>query len=167
MKKPTRVTGISVFLILLIVLPAIFYSAYEFNSLSTSEEMFSEIYTRQLDAILFSVNQYAWDVLGNWTNVISSTESDLKTAAKDSLHQLRISGNPALRVLFFCDTAGTLSRILTKGEPSGFDTTALSLALKQNREKLSRIVRYNRTGYRKLESLYLGDSLGTVAVAIV
>ena len=44
----SRLKPFILFLLLIIVLPAILYSGYEINSLSTSEALIADIYRRQL-----------------------------------------------------------------------------------------------------------------------
>jgi len=49
-------------LILLVVLPALFYSVWELNRLADTETLMREIYEQQQNTMLYSVNRYAWDV---------------------------------------------------------------------------------------------------------
>jgi hypothetical protein len=53
---------IGIIFVFVAILPALFFSAYELNSLSSTEELIQSIYNKQLDVILFSINQYALDV---------------------------------------------------------------------------------------------------------
>ena len=72
---------IGLLLALVFLLPALFFSVYEISSLTKDEKMIQDIYQKQLEAILFSVNQYSDDVLNNWISHIEgglaeSTEAD-------------------------------------------------------------------------------------------
>ena len=58
---------IGIIFILIALLPALFYTAYEVSSLSSTETLIQSIYSKQLDVILFSINQYALDVAQNWS----------------------------------------------------------------------------------------------------
>jgi len=62
---------IAIILLVIFLLPLLFYSGYELNSLNEEEEMIEEIYTNQLDAILYSVNQYSGDVADGWKQKIN------------------------------------------------------------------------------------------------
>ncbi|MCA6074082.1 sensor histidine kinase [Fulvivirga sedimenti] len=65
------------FLVIAVVLPIIAYAAYQLSTLSEDEENISMIYQNQLDAILFSVNQYSDDIVKGWINTMEeSMESD-------------------------------------------------------------------------------------------
>ena len=57
---------IALILVLVILLPAAFFTFYQINSLSESERVIERTYSNQLDAILFSVNQYSDDVISSW-----------------------------------------------------------------------------------------------------
>lgn len=48
-------------LILLVVIPALFYSVWELNRLADTETLMQKIYEQQQNTMLYSVNQYAWD----------------------------------------------------------------------------------------------------------
>ena len=64
------VKKIVVILIVLILLPAAFLTINEFISLNQNEEVIGRIYSNQLDAILYSVNQYSEDVVSSWASRI-------------------------------------------------------------------------------------------------
>ncbi len=64
------VKKIVVILIVLILLPAAFLTINEMVSLNQNEEVIGKIYSNQLDAILYSVNQYSEDVVSNWASRI-------------------------------------------------------------------------------------------------
>ena len=62
-EKNSGLKSIGLVLVAIVLLPVLFYTANEFNSLSETEEMVAEIYERQMDALLFSVNQHTWDYI--------------------------------------------------------------------------------------------------------
>jgi len=62
-EKNKGLKNIGLVLIAIVLLPVLFYTANEFNSLNETEEMIAEIYGRQMDALLFSVNQHTWDYI--------------------------------------------------------------------------------------------------------
>lgn len=64
---------IGLLLALVFLLPALFFSVYELSSLDKDEKMIQDIYGKQLEAILFSVNQYSDDIVGNWISRIETS----------------------------------------------------------------------------------------------
>ncbi len=156
MKRRTSVRHIGIILLLLILLPAIFYSAYEIGSLTSSEEMLDEVYSRQLDAILFSINQFAWDVVNSWTGTITKILVKNEKTRQEQLTTL-LAQNPPVKAIFFADSNGSNIEVLGRGSSDGH-VKALRLSLTQNSEKIKRLYRYEKTDYQKLEPIYLGDS---------
>ena len=68
MYNPVRKILLS--LVLIFVVPSIIFLILELDSLSGGEETIGAIYDNQLNAILFSVNQYTNDVVSDWVNVL-------------------------------------------------------------------------------------------------
>jgi len=50
----------------ILLLPTLIFSIYEIGTLRENEKVIENVYNNQLDAILFSVNQYSDDVLNSW-----------------------------------------------------------------------------------------------------
>ena len=57
---------IALILTIIFLIPVLFFSVYEISSLDKDEKMIEDIYTKQLEAILFSVNQHADNALETW-----------------------------------------------------------------------------------------------------
>ncbi|MCB0281144.1 MAG: HAMP domain-containing histidine kinase [Calditrichae bacterium] len=55
-------------LLVMVIVPSLFYTASEINAYNENEELLSQVYKQQLDVILFSVNQYSWDYINSWTS---------------------------------------------------------------------------------------------------
>ena len=101
--KSTRRIGL--LLVLVFLLPALFFSVYEISSLNKDEKIIQDIYQKQLEAILFSVNQYSDDILNNWiTNVQSGlSETTLPDSVPKKINTL-FSRNSAIVGVFVSDT---------------------------------------------------------------
>src|SRR5208283_2988958 len=93
---------IGILILLVVVLPAIFFSIYQIGSLNQNEKIIEEIYNNQLDVILSSVNRYSDDVASSWAfkmnNYFSSPQSNLY----NTLHQY-ILNNPSMKGVFYCN----------------------------------------------------------------
>ena len=55
---------------LLILVPIFTYTVVELAGLNEREQLIQNLYQAQLEAILFSVNQYCWDVVTGWGNFL-------------------------------------------------------------------------------------------------
>ena len=70
-----------VLLVLLIIIPFLVYAFLQLSSLKEDEQMADEIYEKQMDAVLFSLNQYADDMTSQWIRQLQEDESDLNEEA--------------------------------------------------------------------------------------
>jgi two-component system, OmpR family, phosphate regulon sensor histidine kinase PhoR len=141
-------------IILIFLLPTVFFSIYKIGTLRENERVIEEIYRNQLDAILYSVNQYSEDVLSNWAELI---ESCLTGPDKDQdvcIDQL-ILQLPSVKMVYCYDrkSVNNIASCPAGDNPSyeasiadllaGYDTTLRKLEV------------YLAGGYRKIESLTL------------
>jgi two-component system phosphate regulon sensor histidine kinase PhoR len=65
-------------------LPSLIFATYEIGTLRQSEKVIEDIYTNQLDAILYSINQYSEDVVSSWANRVNN-EQQLSESPTESL----------------------------------------------------------------------------------
>lgn len=133
-------------LVFIVLLPALFFSFYQISTFSETESLIETIYVRQLDAILFSVNQHVLDVASSW-----ASQAEEKLPSKDFATFFTV--NPSIQKLFITDT--TLTKISVFPSTSKHFDTKLIEPLK---EKIDRLFRYRTVGYRKLEPMVTNDS---------
>src|SRR5687768_3899886 len=97
---------------ILIALIPVGFILYEVTTVNKNEAIVKETYQNQLEAILFSVNQYSDDIISSWANRIrmelSVTEENL---GKDTLSATKllsiIRELPAVRHVYFSDLKNT------------------------------------------------------------
>jgi len=165
------VKRIVVILIILTLLPATFLTINEIASLNENEKVIGRIYSNQLDAILYSVNQYSEDVVSNWASRI-----DLFLDEVAKLKQEEIPGTvdsfynqfPSLFMIFVADSINDKQIDLIgfdekenyiKVDKSEFDSKINNL-LVQNQSLVKRLFTYKQAGYRKLEPIEADTSSG-------
>lgn len=169
--RRSPLSRILLILLLLALLPAVFFTAYELNSLSANEELIGSIYRQQLDAILFSVNQYAWDVASAWTGTVSAAlrESAAGASPVDSLVPPLLARMPPVAALVVTDTAA--ARVVLfhrdRAAPPPAWSGILDSLLRADPARLERLVRFARADYRKLEPLLLTDSAAAEPVILL
>jgi len=151
---------LSLILLMVVLLPALFYSGYELNSLSNSEELIGEIYRQQLNVILFSVNQFAWDVTNSWasTTGILVNEKRSRPLLREAMEQF-LERNPSLQAVVLADTLLQSAQVFQPrgtGSLSSFGTVLQ--ALRENRAKIERLNRFRQAEYRKIEPIEIGDT---------
>ncbi|MEJ2613462.1 MAG: hypothetical protein P8Z35_00735, partial [Ignavibacteriaceae bacterium] len=149
-------------LIFIIILPALIFSLVEIGSLNEREQVIEEIYNNQLDAILFSVNQYSEDIISNWRSKINlllnekaSHPESFKVKANSFL-----SINKAISSIIFADSLDTknMSELnyadgSDKITYSKNDLVEIKNFLKNYSAKIKKLYTYERGGYSKIETL--------------
>jgi len=159
-------------LILVVLLPAGFYSVYEINSMSTTERLIADVYYQQLDVVLFSLNQYALDVATSWASDITILLNERQAAEPESIRTALgnfLRNHSSITGIGITDTS---FRGLVYTNPSkrvSADTLEMVLAqsLAQNRTKIDRLVGYRKLQYRKIEPIQLTDTDNRQSLALV
>ncbi len=146
---------ISLLLVVIILLPAVFYSVYEIATINKNEQMISRIYEQQLDVILFSVNQYLWDNLTTWQSRIKriQTQSDADAAAA---YSKLIEELPVLQMLAFSDTSLDHWRFFFRSDYNGEADVIRQVvtdSLEKNMYLLQRLGKYSKANYSKIETM--------------
>jgi two-component system, OmpR family, phosphate regulon sensor histidine kinase PhoR len=165
------VKKIVVILIILILLPAAFLTINEMVSLNQNEEVINRIYSNQLDAILYSVNQYSEDVVSSWASRI-----DAFLDVVDELNKAQIPATvdsfynqfPSLLVIFVADSVNdnqveligwSVAKNYMSVEYSDLNSR-ISKLLTDNKGLIERLFTYKQAGYRKLEPVETDSSGG-------
>ena len=147
---------IALILLLIFLLPAIFFSAYEISSLTKDEEVINQVYQNQLDAILYSANQYSDDVLNGWISKIQLglEEAQATDTIPPKVNQLLML-NPALTMIFIGDTLDTEGSVtiftLVDSLTTPSTLSGLSSLLRQDNQKINQLIIYQGSGFQKVE----------------
>ncbi len=145
---------IAVILIIIILLPVVFFSIYEISTLNKNEEVLKGVYNKQLDAILYSVNQYSDDIVSSWRSnlnlqlVENNNANEFKTAV-DSIIKL----NSAIQYLILIDSIknGNINFVVNKS--TNIDVKEIRKALSNAKDKIKRLYTYKRGGFYKIEPI--------------
>ncbi len=155
MSKPIK--KIILILILITILPVVFFTSLQVTSLNNDEKIISDIYKNQLESILFSVNQYSEDLVNSWLKNIETvlsgnkTEADLKKEFKMFFNQ-----TTAVKEIFISDSSFsdqlTVKNINKVPELYSQNEGMLKIA-NDNRTLLNRLYKYYNSGFQKIEPL--------------
>jgi two-component system phosphate regulon sensor histidine kinase PhoR len=155
---PTRRIGI--ILIGIFLIPALFFSVYEISSLSRDEKMIENIYQKQLEAILFSVNQYADDAVTSWMGKLDAGLGTDFTSNRESAENF-LTLNASIVLFFKVDSATGESQTRLYSLDSALRDSLrspLASVLNQNQALIRQLIKYRKSGFQKLDALQ--DSLG-------
>jgi len=154
LKRPGTIRSIALVLLLLVLLPVLVFSIYQFVAIGSSEAAVREIYQRELDVVLFSINQFAWDVVNNYSSQLTSAWGAAPEARRAlGLHAF-LEGNPAVESVCFADSSG--ERILWAGSKTSAEVGVSSAwrdDLRGEKGLLDRLIKFSRQNYRKIEPL--------------
>lgn len=139
------------------MIPALFFSVYEISSLNDDEKMLEEIYQKQLEAILFSVNQYSDDIVTSWVSKIE-TAVTLNAGTEDTPPALEslLQLNAALSAVFISDAdnpKATLQIYTLEDLTSDTLTQFVSSNLDNDTALVDQLIKYKKSGFAKTEAI--------------
>lgn len=141
----------SLILLLLAMLPAIFYTAYEFSSLSETEVLMQNIYEQQMNNILFNVNQSAWTRTSDWSDQLRKHLHNNEHFEKDSLLAV-INAEPGIQCIFLTDSLFRDLEILSSDDTAGQIAISAEVflnTLRTRRNEINRMIYRKSVGYDK------------------
>ncbi len=146
-----------VLILIILILPTIIFSVYEIGTLRKNEQVIESIYTNQLDAILYSINQYSEDVMNGWASSLISIFDQPEAAALKELDEF-FSTAPVANCLFlYSEETRQLGSFGQDCERLYLQDPILKLIQDQD-SVLTKLKTYLRGGYRKIETFILPSS---------
>jgi two-component system phosphate regulon sensor histidine kinase PhoR len=142
---------------LALLLPLLSYTIYQWSERDKDEALILQIYDRQLNTILFSVNQYCWDKFETWTSVFA----EISQPSEESRHRvnLLLKQNRPLLGVCLLDTNDHV--ILNQGRFSRFFKDAdeacqtVKTQVQFHQDQLKRMLWRAKEGYLQPLSLVL------------
>ena len=154
----SSVKKIGMILLVIILLPAAVLTSYQFFSINEDEKIIQEIYGNQLNAILFSVNQYSEDIVSDWANQID--EIIRTSAVNQSLLHEKIneflSVHNYINLIFPADSSNTENIVFSYNEINRaelLNEKNIFAIIETNKKTIPRLYTYKKSNYRKLEPL--------------
>ncbi|RPH75924.1 hypothetical protein EHM76_00520 [bacterium] len=141
----SSVKKIGLLILAIIILPVLIFSVFEIGRLRQNEKDIQDIYNNQLDAILYSINQYSDDVLSNLAIRIETRQDD-----RTEIHRL-ISETPSVNSLLQFDDRFKFLECVPDTLCSSLPIESITEELKKSGSIIKRLFTYLRGGYRKIE----------------
>ncbi len=161
-RAPGATRRLMLLIVLLVLLPVLFLSAYQIGTYSSSEQVMRDLYRRELDVVLYSLNQYAWDVSAHWAAMLQ-TQMLEPGSSMDERVQAFLRRTPVVESVMTADSAGKNLRLtvrtgaaVTRGQED-----AVAAQFRSRSEPLQQLVRYRSLEYRKLEPIILRGATGS------
>ncbi|WKN43179.1 sensor histidine kinase [Tunicatimonas pelagia] len=157
---PRSLTKVGLVLLIVFLLPAIFYSVRELQTAQENELLIEEIYNDQLEAILFSVNQYSEDIARSWTRDWSNLLQDSLWQNSEEFNQF-FSENYAIKEAFIMDSLEASEISLYSNEGEAFFSVSQEIIpqiIQAQRPVVHRLFNYRENGYLKIEPFFSDTS---------
>lgn len=118
-----------------------------------NEQMIDSIYVRQLESVIFSINQYSDDIVSSWANKLEQDIQNNKLKTEEIAKKF-IDRNKSVEMLFFVDSSN-INQAYFKNSVVNSDTnkTALQEIINQNTNQIIRLKQYMDGGYRKIQPI--------------
>ncbi|HEX2395775.1 MAG TPA: HAMP domain-containing sensor histidine kinase [Bacteroidales bacterium] len=142
----SQVRKIGLLILAIIILPVLIFSIFEIGRLRRNEKDIQDIYRNQLDAILYSINQYSDDILSNQANRIEGA-----TQGKWEEIQKIIDESPAIKTLLQFNTKLHFVSAFPDSLYQSSRVDKIHSELLKSESTLKRLLTYFRGGYRKIE----------------
>ncbi|MDZ7374174.1 MAG: ATP-binding protein [candidate division KSB1 bacterium] len=144
-----------------LVVPLGAYTAFQFAQTNRNEALLRSIYRRELQSILFSINQHSWDVYNSWLTDLGSRLNALETSAGADSSWLKrwLQERPALLAVIVCDSVGHLLVQAGRDPQSAALGSALMAGLRSRRAEIATSLQKARRGYGRPVVFSAGDSL--------
>ncbi|HSP87025.1 MAG TPA: histidine kinase dimerization/phospho-acceptor domain-containing protein, partial [Ignavibacteriaceae bacterium] len=129
----------------IILIPVLIFAVLQLTTLNENEKIIKDIYSKQLDAILYSVNQYSEDVVSSWKNKIKAFPEE--TGSTENYFKKFLNENPTIKFLFLTDS---LRNIKFKTTDS-VSNEQINLFLSSNNDKINNLYKFKESGYERVE----------------
>ncbi len=139
-----------------ILLPIIIYVIFSISRLNENEQVIEQIYKEQLDAIIFSINQYSTDILNSLIDDIDEGINSKMFDQEDFGKLLAFTGIDGL----YLKDLQSEDKFITLYESDGtsLSTSILDSVYRENQSLAERLSGYLDAGYRKIEPIDGGMS---------
>ncbi len=168
----TPVKKIVLFILVITILPIIIFSYIQLSGLNENERVLNEIYTNQLESILFSVNQYSEDIVKSWVSKVEAVDLNLipnQNEKEYNFSKVFYSGS-GLNYIIIADS---LFRSINQFKRN----KTLPDIVKDNKISnssfdyllpiISRLLNYQKNNYQKVEPILADGNLQVQLVMVV
>jgi two-component system, OmpR family, phosphate regulon sensor histidine kinase PhoR len=132
----------------IIVLPVLTFSVFEIGNLRQNEKVIQNIYKNQLDAILFSINQYSDDIVGSLASRIENSQNNYKADTSFALSNI-FNDIPSIKRLVQFNIKFEFLSSYPDSYRDSLQLNELNNELINNSKIIKQLQTYLRSGYRK------------------
>jgi len=141
---------VSLLIIAIIVLPVLIFSVFEIGNYRQNEKAIQDIYKNQLEAILFSINQYSDDIMSNLASRFENNTNNISSDTGNAVQKFFNEMPSLICLVQFDNDLKKLSAI-----PYLFSDNSviseMSGYLANNSKTIHQLQTFMANGYRKIE----------------
>lgn len=139
---------VSILIITILVLPLVIFSVFEIGSFRRNEKVIQDIYKNQLDAILFSINQYSDDIVSNLASRIENSSNYSGEDLAKIFDEI-----PSVKGLARFDSTLKIIQSVPDLNSKSALISEMVAVLRDNSKTIRQLQTYRRGGYRKIEPI--------------
>jgi two-component system phosphate regulon sensor histidine kinase PhoR len=160
MRNPLK--KITLVFIIIAILPVALV-IYELDLLNKNEAIIRDTYENQLDAILYSVNQYSDDIISSWANRIRLEARESLPDSVDTAERLRavLNQTDVVRYVYYSDlNSNSAVYALNDDNLAGQIKSSMDGLVRAQEDRIHRLTEYAQAGFRKMEAIdvMIGDN---------
>jgi len=135
-------------LLFLVVVPFLIYAFLQVISLKEDEKLADTIYEKQMETVLFSLNQYADDMMGQWIRKLADKDSPLAKNAADL-----VLGNESIQLLVLRHMTNEKDSLCFNDYVAGGINTLTQIEewYANNDSILNKLTNYLTAGFQKIQ----------------
>lgn len=156
----SSIKNILFILTFVILLPISIFTAMEISTLNENEEVLDKVYRKQLDGLVFSVNQYSADLFDYYVRQIDFEGRQL--TVNSYVDSAFLQQNLAIEGIALEKDDRIIFSSLGRDNNISFTETQLDSLMTSNSALIERLKRYREAGYQKPEPIGQLNADGTL-----
>ena len=137
------------FILLVILIPFLIYAFLQVKSLGKDEEMADAIYEKQMETVLFSLNQYADDRMQQWVSRLSDKSNPVADNAADL-----VLGNESIQLLVLRNLSTRTDSLCYSDYVAGSpgNQAEIDRWYNENDSTIAKLTSYLEAGFQKIQA---------------
>ncbi|WP_430812147.1 MULTISPECIES: sensor histidine kinase [unclassified Carboxylicivirga] len=131
----------------LLIIPTTLFTGIQLLTLNDQEEAIESIYTKQLESVLFSINQYTDDISNNWINKLYK---ELEPASYENTYEKDLPAFPQVQMFIMHPLADDTLNLNHFHIANDSLQNEIITQLRKYESEISQLKEYLKSGYRKI-----------------
>ncbi len=163
-----------IFILFIVLIPLFSYTAFQWNRRHSDEDVIRTLYQRQLESVLFSVNQHCWDEFNRWVQEVDKVALAIagEEGSEDRPDLKRFLDRNSFILAAFINYSGKPQQFVWRDssirqDPEGSGGFNVDSLIDSHREAIQKTQLRARKGYIQPVSVPLSPEAGTQLTWII